>query len=252
MTPAPKQRPAYAISSVDHALRLAALLQLEGRLTVAAAAEHLGVAPSTAHRLLQMLVYRDFALRDETSRSYLVGPVMLAPLSSPTVVSRLRDAAMPHLRRVTELLGESTNLIVRSGTSARFAASVEADRDLRVSSREGMAFPAHRTSGGLVLLAELRDEEVADLYDQEPREDRPDLDGLRRELERVRAAGFAVNRGRAEDGIIAVGVPVQDEAGSALAALCVSLPTVRHDRGRLPQVVAVLHQAAAACARDLS
>lgn len=47
-----KERPAYAITSVDHALRLAALLQLEGATTVTDAAARLGVAPSTAHRLL--------------------------------------------------------------------------------------------------------------------------------------------------------------------------------------------------------
>ncbi|WP_213016961.1 helix-turn-helix domain-containing protein [Rhodococcus sp. 3A] len=56
----PKNPPAYAISSVDHALRLAAMLHLKGELTVAEAADRLGVARSRAHRLLQMLVYRDF------------------------------------------------------------------------------------------------------------------------------------------------------------------------------------------------
>jgi DNA-binding IclR family transcriptional regulator len=51
-----KQPPAYAVTSVDHALRRALMLQLEGPVTVSAAAERLGVARSTAHRLLSMLV----------------------------------------------------------------------------------------------------------------------------------------------------------------------------------------------------
>jgi DNA-binding IclR family transcriptional regulator len=70
-----KEPPAYAIASVDHALRLAVLLQLEGPVTVSAAAERLGVARSTAHRLLTMLVYRDFAVQDE-DRRYRAGPVI--------------------------------------------------------------------------------------------------------------------------------------------------------------------------------
>ena len=45
-----KDRPAYAIESVDHALRLATLLQHEGPLGVSEAARRLGVARSTAHR----------------------------------------------------------------------------------------------------------------------------------------------------------------------------------------------------------
>ncbi|MCX4908974.1 helix-turn-helix domain-containing protein [Streptomyces sp. NBC_00878] len=51
----------YPITSVDHALHLATLLQQEGPLRVSDAAERLGVSPSTAHRLLAMLVYRGFA-----------------------------------------------------------------------------------------------------------------------------------------------------------------------------------------------
>ena len=50
-----KNKPAYAITSVDHALQLATVLQVEGPLTVSEAAERLGVARSTAHRLLSML-----------------------------------------------------------------------------------------------------------------------------------------------------------------------------------------------------
>ena len=54
----------WSITSVDHALRLASLLQMEGTTTVSDAAAHLGIAPSTAHRLLAMLVYCDFATRE--------------------------------------------------------------------------------------------------------------------------------------------------------------------------------------------
>ena len=58
-----KRPPAYAIRSVDNALRLAVILQMEGAISVADAADRLGVAGSTAHRLLQTLVYRDYAFR---------------------------------------------------------------------------------------------------------------------------------------------------------------------------------------------
>ena len=72
-----KNRPPYAITSVDHALRLAQVLQREGELTVSEAAERLGVARSTAHRLLAMLVYRDFA-EQGPDRRYRAGPCSTA------------------------------------------------------------------------------------------------------------------------------------------------------------------------------
>lgn len=89
-----KTPPPYAITSVDHALRAATMLQLEGALTVTEVAERLGVARSTAHRLLAMLVYRDFAVRDE-QRVYHAGPVLELATHSRSLVSRLRTAALP-------------------------------------------------------------------------------------------------------------------------------------------------------------
>ena len=55
-------------SSVDHALLPRDDAAGGGALTVTEAAERLGVARSTAHRLLSMLLYRDFAVQDEDRR----------------------------------------------------------------------------------------------------------------------------------------------------------------------------------------
>ncbi|MEY9810249.1 IclR family transcriptional regulator [Streptomyces albogriseolus] len=250
-----KTPPPYPIASVDHALRAATILQMEGGATVSEIAERLGVARSTAHRLLAMLVYRDFAVQDE-DRTYRAGPVLELAAHSQSLVSRLRAAALPHLRRVVDLLDETANLIVRTGDTARFIAGVECGQALRVGSREGMVFPAHRTTAGLLLLADLTDEELDEVYAEEryrerPAE-RPDLGRLREELRRLRRNGFAVNQERSERGLVAVGVPVRDRDGTALAGLSVSLPGVRYDPHRLRPLVATLDAAARALERDLA
>jgi DNA-binding IclR family transcriptional regulator len=221
-----KTPPPYAVASVDHALRIATMLQLEGGLTVAEIADRLGVARSTAHRLLAMLVYRDFAVQDER-RVYHAGPVLELAAHSRSRTSQLRAAALPHLERVVEVLRESANLSIRTGDTTRFIASVECTQALRVGTREGMVFPARETTAGLVLLAE------------DPAGDR--------ELARIRNPGFAVNQGRSEKGVVAVGVPVREPDGTAVAGLSVSMPSVRYEKAELPRIVAVLQ----AAARDL-
>ncbi|MER5741999.1 IclR family transcriptional regulator [Streptomyces sp. NPDC002225] len=250
-----KTPPPYPIASVDHALRAAAILQLEGGATVSQIAERLGVARSTAHRVLAMLVYRDFAVQDE-DRLYRAGPVLELAAHSQSLVSRLRTAAMPHLHQVVDLLGETANLTVRTGGTVRFIASVECRQALRVGSREGMVFPAHRTTAGLLLLADLSDEELDEVYATAPHHDRPadapDPARLRTELKRLRGNGFAVNRERSERGLIAVGVPVRDREGTALAGLSVSMPSVRYDPHRLPSLVAALNATARALEEDLA
>src|SRR5215469_4887760 len=184
-----KTPPPYAIASVDHALRVAAMLQLEGGLTVSEVASRLGVARSTAHRLLAMLVYRDFAVQDE-NRLYRAGPVLELAAHSQSRVSSLRAAALPYLVKLADLLNETVNLAIRTGDTTRFIASVECRQALRVGSREGMVFPAHRTTAGLLLLAELPDPELAEVYAEHRYADRPgerpDLPRLRAELARVR------------------------------------------------------------------
>lgn len=249
----PKNPPAYVVTSADHALRAAVMLQLEGGLTVSQVAERLGVARSTAHRLLQTLVYRDFAVQDE-QRRYHPGPVLELAAHSQSHTSRLRAVALPHLQRLVDLVGESANLTIRTGDTTRFIASVECRQALRVGSREGMVFPAHRTTAGLVLLAELAPGEVEELYDEQRfaqrADERPDLPSLRAQLGRVRRAGFALNNGLSERGVVAVGVPVRDAAGVAVAGLSVSMPSVRYDRNRLATLVATLHRAAGAIEAD--
>jgi DNA-binding IclR family transcriptional regulator len=243
-----KTPPAYVVTSVDHALRVAVMLQMEGPLTVSQVADRLDVARSTAHRLLSTLVYRDFAAQDD-QRRYHAGPVLALARRSHAGSSRLREAALPALQQVVDVVGETANLTVRTGATARFLASVECAQVLRVGSREGMAFPAHRTTGGLVLLATLSPEEVEALYPEEEYagrpEERPDLAKLAADLAKVRKSGFALNQERSERGIVAVGVPVQGEDGSAVAGLSVSMPSVRYDRHRLPVLVETLKRAAA-------
>ena len=74
---------------------------------------------------------------------------------------------------------------------------------------------------------------------------RGNLAKLATDLAKVRKSGFALNQERSERGIVAVGVPVQGDDGSAVAGLSVSMPSVRYDRHRLPELVETLKRAAA-------
>jgi DNA-binding IclR family transcriptional regulator len=116
-----------------------------------------------------------------------------------------------------------------------------------------MVFPAHRTTGGVLLLAELDDDELAAVYAGYAADSGgPDPGRLRAELARIRRSGFAVNQGRSERGVVAVGVPVRDAGGVAVAGISMAIPSVRYDRERLPLLVAALHKAAGGIEVDLS
>ncbi|MER7792079.1 IclR family transcriptional regulator [Streptomyces sp. NPDC097640] len=242
-----KNEPPYPITSVDHALHLATLLQQEGPLRVSDAAERLGVSPSTAHRLLAMLVYRGFA-EQRPDRRYQAGDVLRPAAASRAPVALLRQVALPHLHDLVDHVRESVNLVVLAGTEARFIASVECDQVLRVGSREGRTLPAHLTSGGKAVLAALPPEEVAALYGGS---DDVGLPRLRRELALVRKRGFAINDQRTETGLTALATAIRDASGAPVAAAAIAMPTARFHRDHVSGWVAALNRAVSRVEREL-
>ena len=246
-----KNPPAYGVTSVDHALRLAVILQVEGPLTVSTAAERLGVAKSTAHRLLTTLVYRDFAVQDD-ARSYHAGPVLELAATAHSRTGAIRAAALGPMQALVDTVDETVNLSVRTGRTIRFVASVESRQTLRVSSREGMVLPAHQSTGGLVMLAALTDEQITTLYDAAPPGERIDLSKLRTELRAVRRSGIAINLERTERGLIAMGHGITDATGTTVAAVSVSMPSVRYSTARIRRITPALTAAASSISTALS
>ena len=243
-----KNRPAYAVASVDSALLLATLLQQEGPMRVTDAAQRLGVSASTAHRLLAMLVYRDFA-EQLPDRRYGAGPVLRSGPVRPTPSARLREVALPHMRRLVDTLAETVNLTVLTGSEVRFIGSVECDRVLRVGDRTGRTLPAHLSSGGKAVLATLSPDDLAAALGHL---DEATVARLVRELRTVRRRGIAVNDQETETGLTAVGVVVPDRSEAPSAALCLATPSARYSRDLLPSWRAALSEAAEKIAVDLA
>lgn len=241
-----KNRPTYRIESVDHALRLVVLLRHEGPLRVSEVADRLGVARSTAHRLLAMLVYREFAEQDP-DRRYRSGPRMSGPRNADAA-GWLRAAARPHLEDLVRRTGETATLVVLAGHQVRFVASVQSEAPLRVGDREGRTLPAWLASGGRVLLSHLGEAELTEAMRAAPEVDQ---DVLRRGLRQVRRQGFAVNNQSTERGITAIGRAVPNPRGQPVAAVCLAMPTVRYQRSRLSDYVGELAETCARVEHDL-
>ncbi len=241
----------YPIESVDNALRLIQLLAVRGELGVTAAARELGVAPSTAHRLFAMLVYRGFAVQN-AKRAYQTGsiPAVTVPTRSPQAMGEVAKMARPALISVCKSLEETVHLVVLRGTAAVYVDGIECQQTLQVSSRAGMTMSAHCTAAGKVLLSQLAPAEIDALYPRGlPAVYGPaitDVSTLKRHLASVRKAGFAVSREENERGIIGVAVVLRNHEGRPLGALAAGMPTARCPNSRLPQVARELQVAAVA------
>lgn len=224
------QLPAYAIDSVDKALQVVVMLRERPWVRVVDVSYELGVARSTAHRLLSTLVHRGFALRDPLTRNYRAGPQNLVPSRAPASGELVREVAHDELRDLSTQLRETVSLVVLEGPRCRFIDQFDTDPPLQTLVRPGALMPAHSTSGGKALLAELPESKVHGLYRHGLRRLTPhtlaDIDSLARELGRIREIGYATNKGESEAGVSAVAIAVRDGA-HAVAAVAVSVPSLR-------------------------
>lgn len=227
-----QKRPTYSIEAVDNALQLLQLLRDGGALRLKDAAAELGVAPSTAHRLLAMLVYRGFAVQDE-SRRYVPGPAMGVGPAGLSWTRLLRNLAQPHMELLSSRIDETVNLMVRVGTKVRFLATVEGGNVLRIGDRQGTVMPANKTSGGKAMLAELESPMIEQLFRSHNAEISGDtipdseFPAFLRELETTRNRGFAANFEGTEEGVSALGIAVHNRHGRVVGALSVATPATR-------------------------
>jgi DNA-binding IclR family transcriptional regulator len=223
--------PQYPIDSVDNALRVLLLLGERPALRLTDVSHYLGVASSTAHRLLAMLQYRGFVRQDSATRSYVPGPTLDGLAFGVLRRLDVRTIARPVLERLNEDLQESIHLGRLEGSDVHFIDSVESSRALRVGGRLGRSMPAHCTSTGKALLSLLTEDELLRLY---PDEELPRLTansiGTRTELVKalveVRAQGHARSREESEEGVTSVAVPLRSTRSPRLA-VNVSVPVSR-------------------------
>jgi IclR family acetate operon transcriptional repressor len=78
------------------------------------------------------------------------------------------------------------------------------------------------------------------------------LPSLRRQLARVRGAGYGLNAQESEPGVTAIGASIRSPSGRPVAALSVAMPTARFDRRHEPELAARLMEVRAGAERALA
>jgi DNA-binding IclR family transcriptional regulator len=249
-----QNKPGYPVESADKVLRLLFLLSERGQVRVTEAADYLGVARSTAHRLLSVLSYREFAVQD-AHKAYRPGPAFERIVRTGRSTQDLRAMLHTHLEWLQHELGETCHLMVLEGNGVRFIDCVEARHLLRIGSQTGVLLPAHSTSGGKALLAELSNDQLAALYPRDMTDSRSGRvirrTALQRQLATVRRRGYATNFEESERGVVAVGTCIRDSSARAVASLAVAIPSVRCVRSNVPALASVVRTAALAATADL-
>ena len=232
------------VQSVHRALDvLEALAAAGGTASLTDLAAACGLPVPTLHRLANTLAGRGY-LRQAPDRRYSLGS-RLVPLGTDAH-ALLGERALPVLRGLAELTGESANLAVLTQGRAEYVAQAPGRHTMRTFTEVGNRVALHCTGVGKALLAAIAPAHAARLIDAGPLEARTaatltDPAAVRAEIALIRERGYALDEGEMEVGVrcFAVGMP-----GSAPMALSVSGPDARMTDERIAPVVSALHDAA--------
>ncbi|WHZ10549.1 MAG: Transcriptional regulator, IclR family [Burkholderiaceae bacterium] len=204
---------------------------------VSEVAQALGLGRSNAHRTLQTLVACGWAQRDETSSTYRaslrlfeLGTLIGAAIDVPRLVR-------PALARLAQATGETIHLAVRDGAEIVYLDKFDSPLPVAAYSRIGGRAPAYCAATGKALLAAAHLEPAAlrpllgTLVAHTPNTI-TDFDALHAELALTQTRGYAENHEEWRLGVCGLGAPIFDARATPVAAVGMSVPSIRFGRAQ--------------------
>ena len=231
---------------------LETLAQARGALSAAEVAKIIGAERSTAYRMLMTLMEAGYVVRDPRSRAYRLGHKILA-LSRPLLSGEERaELVATCLRQISAQTGETVHYSVLERDCAVLVQRAKGSQLVTVDFQIGDRAPLHCTSIGKVLLA-YQDAAAIEAAIKRglPRAARNTIThaaGLRAELRKVRAQGYAYDDFEFADDMRCVAVPVIEKDDRVTGGISLSGPASRYTLQQLRE----LRDCAMAGARELS
>ena len=191
-------------------------------LTLSEIAAATRMPAATARRCLLTLEELGYVTR--SGRNFLLRPKVLELGAAYLESMDIEHLTKTHLEELARLTGDSAALSVLDGNDIVYVARTSVRTLVRLEAHVGSRFPAHVTSMGRVLLAGVGNERLDQYFKTqkfvalttqtitEPKK-------VRQLIEECRRTGYAAVEDELAYGVVAVAVPVFDQAGRVVAAL---------------------------------
>jgi IclR family acetate operon transcriptional repressor len=219
---------------------LRSVADARGGIALNILARRVGLAPSTAHRLLTTLKHEGL-VQDDGHGLWFVGADAFAIGSAFLRDRNIVDMARPVMQRLMSETKETVNLAVRNDGEALYLSQVECEQIMRAFSRPGSRVPMHSSAVGKALLAHMPTTEVQAILGQRGLSKFTDrtitnADALAADLDGVRERGYAIDDAEHAIGLRCVAAPIFGSDGVPVAALSVSAPAARVPDRRIPEL----------------
>jgi DNA-binding IclR family transcriptional regulator len=214
----------------------------------------LEISMASVFRLAGGLEEMGYIRRDEKTKRYAVTQKLLL-LGQPHSGARsLVECALEPMRRILAATGETTQLCCLAGADCVMLEQLPALHPFKYVVDLGSRVPIHCCAPGKAMLAFLPDDTLDAIlatlrFEKHTERTLASREALLVDLERVRARGYALDRGEHFDGIHCVAAPLLDRHGLAVAAITIAGPAARIPTSRFDEIARIIIAAASDAAR---
>jgi len=243
------RRNASAIA-VERAGDILFLMAENGETSIAELARAIGSSGSVIHRILIALTRKGLVEQRPDTERYMLSWAVLRLSNALVGRSSLLTAALPFMSEIRDLTGETVCLGMRIGFDRIAIEQVEGKHELRWVANIGARLPLYAGATGKVLLAFMSEPDL-DIYLAKTKLTKlaartiTDRNGLKREVAKIRADGYATSMDDRLDGLGGISAPILDRLGNATACLTVAGRSERLSPRLLQQWAGPLTAAAA-------
>jgi IclR family transcriptional regulator, KDG regulon repressor len=237
-------QPDYNIAVIDRTLDLLEALARIGPASLAALAESVGCTRTAGFRLLRTLQGRGFAIQDEARGLWRLGARWNVLGRAATEQGALAATAMPILAQLGKGTGENVYMRVREGMESQTVAIYQTDPAIRMYSEVGKRGPLHAGSSRILLAfapEPVQTQLLAQRLNRFTPATRIDPTWIAADLQRIRNRGYLITADEVVAGAVGIAAPVRDAAGTVIAVVHISSPSMRmrppRPRALLPQVI---------------
>jgi DNA-binding IclR family transcriptional regulator len=202
-----------------------------GRTSIREASAALKLAPSTVHRLLDILVRDGMVERDKVERCYSIGPELFRIAAKIVERYDIRTLSLPVLREVVALCDETCflGLYLPIPRKMIFAEKADSSQLLRYQLPMNIPMSVLWGASGLAILAYLPEDQIDLILAEEgpapsSGEALPSRATLDRQIARIKACGFVISHGQKIAGAVGISAPVFGVNGTIVGSLGITVP----------------------------
>jgi IclR family acetate operon transcriptional repressor len=177
-------------------------------------AETCHLSKSTVHRLLRALEESRLAMQSTSNHRYYLGPLITTLASRPeTTHEHLVTCSLEEMLRLSEILEETVNICVMPALQHVIVHEIPSRHDLRVTEENRRLGSLYAGAAVKVLLSQLNDEHLKIIMKHinilaYTRFTVTDKDKLLRQIQEVRARGYAVSYGEKIPDAMGLAAPI--------------------------------------------